>query len=155
MGVYSDADRLKYLEGDSKAFSFFKVDTIEEQSKSKGLGVVYFCISKEMSKVKLTRGKLYPVWFLRKVWPSRFQFSLKTWHSNQKHPKWSAVSIEVKKIAWYLLYSIRDLLKLRDNLRRIWLVRAAVTRYKLGKSNYHRKWKQGRWRTGFIPTTIG
>ena len=33
MGNYSEADRLKYLEGDTKAFSFFKVDTIEEQSK--------------------------------------------------------------------------------------------------------------------------
>ena len=34
MGTYSEADRLKYLEGDTKAFSFFKVDTIEEQGKT-------------------------------------------------------------------------------------------------------------------------
>lgn len=35
MGTYSEADRMRYLEGDSKAFSFFKVDTMEEQGKSK------------------------------------------------------------------------------------------------------------------------
>ena len=48
MGVYSEADRLKYLEGDSKAFSFFKVDTIEEQSKSKAWVLSVFHISVEM-----------------------------------------------------------------------------------------------------------
>ena len=52
MGVYSEADRLKYLEGDSKAFSFFKVDTIEEQSKSKAWVLSVFHISVEMLIVK-------------------------------------------------------------------------------------------------------
>ena len=53
MGVYSEADRLKYLEGDSKAFSFFKVDTIQEQSKSKAWVLSVFHISVEMLIVKL------------------------------------------------------------------------------------------------------
>ena len=74
MGVYSDADRLKYLEGDSKAFSFFKVDTIEEQSKSKAWVLSISRISIEMSKVKL---QMFLSALILKVWLSRFQFLLK------------------------------------------------------------------------------
>ena len=61
MGVYSEADRLKYLEGDSKAFSFFKVDTIEEQSKSKAWVLSVFHISVEMLIVKLNT--MSSMWF--------------------------------------------------------------------------------------------